>query len=202
MKIYKIAQAKYCYHVTQTEFTSLGGNIGIGLHVANSIQGAYTFANAHYRKNFYVLTIQANLKNPLEMPDIGAFNCPANFLSSLALGNIITEKEYKQLAIQMGASKKTTMWDYKEYTLKLDKQDVQFVKKYGLSYQEWEPIRTFLKAKGYDSLKYHGGRDVRDTCYVIFYDSQMSIVNKQFFKDIKYMTTNEEFYLKWYVNKN
>ena len=90
------------YHVTRANFDSLGGNIGIGLHVASSLNGAGEFAEAHYGENFTILTIETSISSPLVMHDVGAFNDPANFLSQLAQKDIISEAEFKELTSIMG----------------------------------------------------------------------------------------------------
>ena len=202
------------YHVTRANFDSLGGNIGIGLHVASSLNGAGEFAEAHYGENFTILTIETSISSPLVMHDVGAFNDPANFLSQLVQKDIISEAEFKELTSIMGASNELDMYmagDYM-YTAESDRdrlkedindQDMSFLGLHGLDYSEWEPIRQFLASKGYDSLKYYNKSDAGEDCYVIFYDNQFVIKDRLFCKDMnslwnnyKYKTPEDELLLE------
>ena len=196
MKIYRLAGYKIVYHVTDKDFSEIGGNSGLGIHVAKDKSSALKFASEWYSKSpFYVMQFAMNMTNPLKTPDLGMFNSPSRFLSYLWDEQIITDEEYLELARKFGASDQSIPTDYDDYDqmgqrddyslsggkapIEFNAEDTVFLQKEGLPYEDWETVRQLLKKKGYDGLEYENRVDANGTCYVVFYPSQLVLMGKK-----------------------
>lgn len=194
MKIYRIAASNNTvYHVTNKDFESIGGKSGIGIHVATSQNSAEVFAEINFSENFTIMEFTLNMKNPLKCNDVGVFNSPQSLLQEFVKNKSITEEEFKSLAIGFGANEAITseecFWfnqDFKfgdniseDFFDDYGKGNLEFLNKHGLSYESWEPVRKFLLEKGYDGLEYMNDSDAPGTCYVVFYPSQLNLIEKK-----------------------
>jgi hypothetical protein len=198
------------YHVASSNFNQIGANSSIGIHITPNIESSLQFAYEWYLKTpFYFMTLDVDLKNPLEFDDIGIFHSPMLILTQLFIKNLININEFKSTASKFGASTQITPYDYEELEImghrdtndendknkEFNPQDIQFIKKDQSSYAEMEPVRKLFTNKGYDSIKYYNRVDAEGWCYVVFYQSQIKTISKKQFGNY-----NE--FEKWYKHTN